>query len=353
MKRCLELAQNGFGTTSPNPMVGAVIVYNGKIIGEGWHRKSGEAHAEPNAINSVKNKDLLKESTIYVSLEPCSHFGKTPPCTDLIIEKGIPNVVIGIMDPFAKVCGNGINKLKQNGHNVTVGVLEKECEEQNKRFFNFQKKKRPYIILKWAETKDGFIDIKRNENSEKQPTWISNKYSQQLVHKWRNEEDAILVGTNTAINDNPKLNTRTWKGKNPIRVVLDKSLRIPNNYSLFDDSIKTIVITEKHHQNTNNTFYENLSFSKSFFLHELMSVLVKYNIQSIIIEGGKQTLQSFINNNLWDEARVFIGKNSFIDGVEAPIIDGSNFKLTNLTGDYLSVFTNIEKDNKITEYFDI
>jgi len=339
MNRCLELARNGFGTTSPNPMVGAVIVHDGKIIGEGWHRKAGEPHAEPNAINSVKNPELLKESTIYVSLEPCSHFGKTPPCTDLILEKEIPNIVIGIMDPFAKVCGNGINKLKQHGRNVTVGVLEKECEEINKRFFTVQKENRPYVILKWAETKDGFIDIVRDKDSENKPTWISNKYSQQLVHKWRSEEDAILVGTNTAINDNPKLNTRSWNGKNPTRVVLDRTLRIPNNYSLFDNSVKTIVITEKQKENTTNTFYETTNFSSTSFLKELMNILVKHNVQSIIIEGGNKTLQSFIDANIWDEARIFVGQNSFGNGIDAPKIEGKLILEQNIEGDKLQIFS--------------
>ena len=341
MTRCLELAQNGFGTTSPNPMVGAVIVNNGKIIGEGWHRKAGEPHAEPNAINSVKNPELLKESTIYVSLEPCSHFGKTPPCTDLILEKEIPNVVIGIMDPFAKVCGNGINKLKQHGRNVTVGVLEKECEEINKRFFTFQKENRPYIILKWAETKDGYIDIIRDEKSENKPTWISNKYSQQLVHKWRSEEDAILVGTNTAIKDNPKLNVRTWTGKNPTRVVLDRTLRIPTDYSLFDDTVKTIIITELTKENTANTYYETVNFSVETFVSDLIKVLEKHQIQSIIIEGGNKTLQTFIDSNIWDEARIFTGQNTFSNGVSAPKIEGGLISEQDIEGDKLRFFSNI------------
>lgn len=335
MRRCLELAENGLGTTSPNPMVGSVIVHNDKIIGEGWHRKAGEAHAEPNAINSVKNQELLSESTIYVSLEPCSHFGKTPPCTDLIIEKGIQNVVIGIMDPFAKVCGNGINKLKQQGHNVTVGVLEKECEVQNKRFFTFQKKKRPYIILKWAETNDGFIDIVRDDNDENKPTWISNKFSQQLVHKWRSEEDAILVGTNTAINDNPKLNTRSWVGKDPVRVVMDRTLRIPEDNFLFDDTIKTIVVTEKNRENLNNTIYEKIDFSEDKALEYLMNILVKHEIQSIIIEGGLHTLQSFIDSDLWDEARVFVGNNNFKKGIKAPVIFTDNQLIEKVGNDRL------------------
>lgn len=337
MKRCLELAENGFGTTSPNPMVGAVIVHNNKIIGEGWHKKSGEAHAEPNAINSVKDKSLLKKATIYVSLEPCSHFGKTPPCTDLIIENEIPKVVIGIMDPFAKVCGNGINKLKKHGHNVIVGVLEKECEVQNKRFFTFHKKNRPYIILKWAETKDGFIDIIRDKNSDNKPNWISNQYSQQNVHKLRSEEDAIFVGTNTAINDNPKLNTRSWAGKSPVRVVLDRQNRIPKDYSLFDGSIPTIVFTELSLENKTNLIYEKLDFSDKLFLNNLMNTLHSYNIQSIIIEGGLQSLQSFIDIDLWDEARVFVGDRSFGDGIKAPKIKSNNIIESKVGSDILKI----------------
>lgn len=224
MKRCIELAKNGLGTTYPNPLVGSVIVHDGKIIGEGWHKKAGEPHAEVNAVNSVKDKSLLKEATIYVSLEPCSHFGKTPPCCDLIIANKIPNVVVGTVDPFAKVAGNGIKKLIESGKNVTIGILEDECNELNKRFFTFHQKKRPYIILKWAETTDGFIAPISKE--EKSPVWITNPYSRQLVHKWRTEEQAILVGTNTVLDDNPKLDARDFSGNNPVRIVLDKSGKI-------------------------------------------------------------------------------------------------------------------------------
>ena len=220
IKRCIELAKNGLGATYPNPLVGSVIVYKNKIIGEGWHQKAGAPHAEVNAINSVKDESLLNKSTIYVSLEPCSHFGKTPPCSDLIIAKGIKKVIIGTVDPFAEVAGRGIKKLMEAGCEVQVGILEKECQDLNKRFFTFHQKKRPYIILKWAQTTDGFIAPKVQEKRE--PVWITNQYSKQLVHKWRSEEQAILVGTNTAIADNPKLNTRLWNGKNPVRVVIDK-----------------------------------------------------------------------------------------------------------------------------------
>jgi len=242
IKRCLQLSENGLGSTYPNPMVGSVIVYEDKIIGEGWHQKAGEAHAEVNAVNSVKNPELLKKSTIYVSLEPCSHFGKTPPCSDLIIAKGIKKVVVATVDPFAEVAGRGIKKLMEAGCDVMLGVLEKEAQHLNKRFFTFHNKKRPYIILKWAQSEDGFIaPLKREDRA---PVWISNRYSKQLVHKWRAEEQAILVGTTTAIDDNPKLNTRLHAGNNPTRVVIDRSGKIPAESAIFDGSIKTIVIAE-------------------------------------------------------------------------------------------------------------
>ena len=307
-------------------MVGSVIVHNDSIIGEGWHYQAGKPHAEVNAINSVKDKSLLKEATIYVSLEPCSHFGKTPPCANLIIQHQIPNVVIGCVDSFSEVSGKGIEKLKNNGCNVTIGVLEDECIELNKRFFTFHNKKRPHIILKWAESNDGFIAP--NNNSE--ITWITNTYSRQLVHKLRTEEQAILVGTNTAITDNPKLDARTWKGNNPIRIVLDRTLKIPTNNHLFDGSIKTIVITEIDEHNSENLFFETINFSKNIPL-QICEILYKHQLQSVIIEGGSRTLQSFIDANLWDEAHVFKGISIFKDGIKAPkfkryIIDSITIK---------------------------
>jgi diaminohydroxyphosphoribosylaminopyrimidine deaminase/5-amino-6-(5-phosphoribosylamino)uracil reductase len=267
IKRCIQLAKNGLGTTYPNPMVGCVIVLNDVIIGEGWHKKAGAPHAEVNAIESVKEKSLLKEATIYVSLEPCSHFGKTPPCANLIVEKGIKNVVIGIVDSNSKVSGKGVKHLKDNGCKVIVGVLEEECFGLNKRFFTFHNKKRPFIILKWAETKDGFIDKNRSEADDNSPNWISNQYSQQYVHKMRAEEQAILVGTNTALNDNPSLNVRSWVGENPIRVVLDSVSKIPANYNLLNGETKTIVFSETKHIIDS---YENVIFErKLMFLLEM------------------------------------------------------------------------------------
>ena len=250
MLRCIQLAENGLGNTYPNPLVGSVIVYKNKIIGEGWHYQSGMPHAEVNAIASVKNQSLLKDSTIYVSLEPCSHFGKTPPCANLIIEKGIKTVIIGSMDPNPKVAGNGIKFLKDHGSYVVERVLEKECNKLNKRFFTFFKKQRPYIILKWAETSDGFISPK--DKTEKRPVWITNKKSRQLVHKWRAEESSILIGTNTAIEDNPSLTTRDWEGNSPIRLVIDKSLKIPIDANVFNLRAKTIIITEVKKENEKN-----------------------------------------------------------------------------------------------------
>ena len=338
IKRCIKLAKNGLGATYPNPLVGSVIVHRDSIIGEGWHQKAGGPHAEVNAVNSVKDESLLKKSTIYVSLEPCSHYGKTPPCSDLIIAKGIKKVVIGTVDPFAEVAGRGIKKLMEAGCEVQVGVLEQECQDLNKRFFTFHQKKRPYIILKWAQTADGFIAPKIQEKRE--PVWITNQYSKQLVHKWRSEEQAILVGTNTAIADNPKLNTRLWKGENPVRVVIDKDLKIPQESALFDGTIKTIVLTENEKKSDNN----NLAFEKLDFQQDLPNqiceVLYRHNLQSVIIEGGAKTLQTFIDNNLWDEARVFTGISEFHKGVKAPEFSGKMFSKTTLERDTLKFYKN-------------
>lgn len=328
IKRCIELAKNGLGTTYPNPLVGSVIVYNNEIIGEGWHRKSGEPHAEVNAINSVKDKSLLSKSTIYVSLEPCSHFGKTPPCCDLIIANKIPNVVIGTIDPFAKVAGTGIKKLIEAGKNVTVGILEDECNELNKRFFTFHNKKRPYIILKWAESQDGFIAPLTKE--KKEPVWITNEFARQLVHKWRSEEQAILVGTNTVIEDNPSLTTRNWSGNHPIRIVLDQNNRISKESHIFDNQVKSITITK-----------ENINFNDNIAL-EITDFLFNEGIQSVIIEGGRQTLQTFIDANIWDEARVFRGEIYFKSGTKAPTISGENSKKEKILNDELLTFFNYD-----------
>ena len=335
----MQIAKNGIGTTRPNPSVGAVIVYQNKIIGEGFTSPHGENHAEVNAINAVENKSLLKEATIFVTLEPCSHFGKTPPCADLIVKHQLKQVIIGCLDSNSLVAGKGVSHLENAGINVIVGVLETECRMHHKRFFKVQENKRPYIILKWAETKDGFVaPIAKNEIK---PIFISNTYSQQLVHKLRSAEHAILVGTKTVLADNPKLNIRSWSGENPIRVVLDNTLRIPKNSNIFDGSTKTIIITSAKNKNivsSNNLIFEEIDFSKNI-AKQVCEVLSKYQIQSLIVEGGTQTLQSFIDEKLWDEAMVFVGNTSFVKGVKSPIIT-KEFKEEFIESDVLKRYTN-------------
>lgn len=350
MQRCLELAKNGFGKTYPNPMVGSVIVYMNKIIGEGWHQKSGEPHAEVNAINSVKDKSLLPKSTLYVNLEPCSHYGKTPPCADLIVKMKIKNVVIGTIDFNSEVHGKGILHLQKNGCNVTVGILEKDCHDLNIRFFTFHQKKRPYIILKWAETKNGFIFPKynhfieyKNKETDKNnlnPIWISNEYSLQLVHKWRTEEQAILVGTTTVLNDNPRLNAREFEGESPLRIVIDRELKIPEDFNFFDSSVSTLVFTENNNfKQKENLVFQIIDFSENV-VRQICEVLHQKNIQSVIVEGGTKTLQSFIDENLWDEARVFVGEINFEDGIKAPVIAGEKKKESAIWHDKLMIFQN-------------
>ena len=335
----MQIAKNGIGTTRPNPSVGAVIVYQNKIIGEGFTSPHGENHAEVNAINAVENKSLLKEATIFVTLEPCSHFGNTPPCADLIVKHQLKQVVIGCLDSNSLVAGKGVSHLENAGINVIVGVLETECRMHHKRFFKVQENKRPYIILKWAETNDGFVaPIAKNEIK---PIFISNTYSQQLVHKLRSAEHAILVGTKTVLADNPKLNIRSWSGENPIRVVLDNTLRIPKNSNILDGSAKTIVITASRDKNivsSNNLIFEEIDFSKNI-AKQVCEVLSKYQIQSLIVEGGTQTLQTFIDEKLWDEAMVFVGNTSFVKGVRSPIIT-KEFKEEFIESDVLKRYTN-------------
>ncbi|RMA64912.1 bifunctional diaminohydroxyphosphoribosylaminopyrimidine deaminase/5-amino-6-(5-phosphoribosylamino)uracil reductase RibD [Ulvibacter antarcticus] len=339
MRRCVQLAKNGLGTSYPNPLVGSVIVHNNMIIGEGWHYKSGMAHAEVNAIKSVSNPELLKDSTIYVSLEPCSHFGKTPPCSDLIIATGIKKVVIGSMDPNPKVAGRGIKKLTEAGCDVQFGVLIEDSDQLNKRFFTYHKKKRPFIILKWAQTKDGFIAPASDLRSKKEPVWITNTIAIQLSHKLRAEEQAILVGTQTVIDDNPSLTTREWKGSNPLRVVIDRTLRIPEDAFVFSNDAATFVVTEKEMTNRENIIYETLNFSENI-PQQLCKTLYNHNIQSIIIEGGATTLQSFIDTNLWDEALVFTGNSIFENGIKAPQLAVSASTETVVLDNYLHTFIN-------------
>jgi diaminohydroxyphosphoribosylaminopyrimidine deaminase/5-amino-6-(5-phosphoribosylamino)uracil reductase len=328
MLRCIQLAKNGLGTTYPNPLVGSVIVWDGRIIGEGWHYESGLGHAEVKAIFSVEDKDLLKKATIYVSLEPCSHHGKTPPCADLIIASGIKKVVVGSMDPNPKVAGKGILKLIVNGCDVITGVLKSECDELNKRFFTLHQRKRPFIFLKWAESADGFIaPLAAKRASKREPVWISNEYSRQLVHKTRTTEQAILVGTTTALLDNPALTARDWVGTNPLRVVIDRQLRLAEDVSVLDRKVKTIIITEKEKINKDNLFYEKIDFSENL-ASQICDLLYKYQIQSLIVEGGMKTLQTFIDEKLWDEALIFKGNVTFGNGIAAPKFHGNNLKTT-------------------------
>lgn len=296
MQRCIELALKAKGHTYPNPLVGSVIVHNGKIIGEGYHQKAGEPHAEINAINSVKNPELLPNSTIYVTLEPCSHFGKTPPCALKLKEIGFKIVVIGAMDTHEKVNGKGKNILEEAGIEVVTGVLENECRKLNKKFFTFHEKKRPFIILKWAESADGFMD------KDFKPTSVSNTLANQFVHQLRNDEHAILVGTQTALNDNPSLTTRNIAGKNPVRILIDFDLKVPRDFKIFNDEAKTIVINSV--KDSEEKHIKFIKADKDNFLQNLMNILYVEHIQSVIIEGGSKTLQTFIDQNLWDETVV-------------------------------------------------
>jgi diaminohydroxyphosphoribosylaminopyrimidine deaminase/5-amino-6-(5-phosphoribosylamino)uracil reductase len=369
MQRCLELAKKGAGKVAPNPMVGALLVQNNKIIAEGWHEYFGGPHAEVNCIGRGAPGDL-NDTTLYVSLEPCSHFGKTPPCTDLIIKHKIPKVIIGCRDPFKEVDGKGIEKLKAAGIEVEVGILENECKELNKRFFIFHTHHRPYVILKWAETGDGFIAPPPPEGEASpnpRPTgssgraseggalessisvksfgfsetrnppsggrgagsrlFITNEYSNRLVHQWRSEESSILVGTNTALQDDPELTTRLWPGDSPVRLVIDMELKLPHSLHLFDKQVKTIVFNKiKHEENENLVFYQVTE--EVGLVHQMMNALYQMNIQSVIVEGGARLLQSFIDEGIWDEARVLVngelaignGQSAKGRGLSAPVL---------------------------------
>lgn len=320
MSRAIELAKLGMGRVAPNPMVGCVIVHNGLIIGEGYHRKYGEAHAEVNAINSVKNPSLLCESTMYVTLEPCSHFGKTPPCANLIVEKKIPRVIVGTVDTNEKVSGRGLERLKNTGIEVIAGILKEECDRMNRRFLTVNEKKRPYIILKWAQTEDGFIDRLRDEEEFGQPTWITNDLSRIAVHKMRSDEAAILVGTNTALKDNPSLTVRYWNGNHPLRMVLDRRGILPESCALLDQSTETLVFTEIEKPSKPNLEYVRIDFGPRM-LEEINAILSGRGIQSLLVEGGKALLESYMREGLWDEARVYIGNKRFGSGIKAPETD--------------------------------
>jgi diaminohydroxyphosphoribosylaminopyrimidine deaminase/5-amino-6-(5-phosphoribosylamino)uracil reductase len=332
IQRCIQLAEPAAGHVAPNPMVGAVLVHDEQIIGEGYHQQYGEAHAEVNCIADAQTRlagkpfsNIIAQSTLYVSLEPCAHYGKTPPCADLIIRHKIPKVVIGCRDPFKEVDGKGIEKLKAAGVEVIDGVLEKECKELNKRFFTFHTQHRPYIILKWAETGDGFIAASPQrrgayENSAIERLFISNEYSNRLIHKWRSEEAAILVGTNTAIDDNPELTTRLWPGNSPVRLVVDMHLRLPSFLKVFDKRIKTIIFNSARHEEDGNLLYYQVTEDVSV-VHQIVNALYHLKIQSVIVEGGAKLLQSFIDEETWDEARVITNRELAIgEGLPAPLL---------------------------------
>ncbi len=317
MQRCLQLAALGAGNTAPNPMVGAVLVHNNVIIGEGYHRQYGQPHAEVNCINSVKEKDkaLIKESTLYVSLEPCAHFGKTPPCADLIVAMQIPKVVIGCSDSFASVNGKGIDKLKAVGIAVTVGVLEKEARHLNRRFFTFHEKQRPYIILKWAQS-----DNRQIANADLSKVFISNAFTNRLVHKWRSEEAAIMIGANTALHDNPSLTNRYWGGNNPVRIVLDLRLKVPSTHGLFSGTAKTIVFNQLKEEEKDTVVYRKLEGGGSF-IKRILFHLHEMKILSVLVEGGAQLLQSFIDEGYWDEAIEITNEQLIIEnGLAAPVL---------------------------------
>lgn len=348
MQRCLQLAQKGEGYTNPNPMVGAVVVHNDVVIGEGYHRKYGEPHAEVNAICSVKTPWLLSESTLYVSLEPCSHYGKTPPCAELIVSKKIPRVVVAVQDPNPRVAGNGIRILREAGVDVTVGILEEEARELNRFFFVNQLQHRPYIVLKWAQSKDGFMDKKREAAAENPPEILSNSLTQSIVHKFRTSLQGIMVGTNTAILDNPRLTARKWSGNNPVRITLDRELKIPSDSLIFSHEARTIVFTEKkplNYSEKENVQYIAIDFTSNTNA-QILNYLFNEKIQSVLIEGGATLLASFIKQGLWDEAFVEISEKRLSSGIKAPEIQGIELSAKR----YLDSIQ-IHLKNKITRNF--
>ena len=338
MRRCFELARKGLGLTKANPLVGCIIVHNDQIIGEGYHKKFGGPHAEVNAIRSVKLPALLSESTLYCSLEPCSHHGKTPPCSMLIRQKGIKRVVISNLDPFPSVNGKGIRHLKESGIQVDTGCLEEEGKYVNRRFFHYINYRRPYVILKWAQTADGFIDLEREPGDQEGPRWISNEVSRTLVHKWRSEESAIMVGTNTILSDNPRLDVRRWSGEHPVRITLDRNGRLVENAHILDGSKDTIVFTglERNYSGKIQTVHADPSYQ----LVDVMEELFDRQIVSVLVEGGATLHNSFLESGLWDEARVFTGKMFFTQGVKAPDIGTEADEIIDLGDTKLEVYKN-------------
>lgn len=337
MQRCLELAAKGFGNAAPNPMVGCVIVCDDKIIAEGFHEKFGAPHAEPNAISKVSD-ELLKKSTLYVNLEPCSHFGKTPPCADLIISKGIRKVVVGNLDPNPLVAGKGIQKLEEAGIEVSHGILDQECRELNKRFLTFYEKKRPYIILKWAQTQDGFISQwPLPENKE--DNWITGNESKALSHQWRSQEQAILIGYNTLVNDDPLLTTRLVNGNSPLRLVLARELNLPQQLNVFNKDAKTIIFNSLKSELKHFVEYVKIDWASK--VTDVLDFCHSRQISSIIVEGGTNTIYQFMNQNLWDEARVFVNPHKpFVHGIPAPEINLDAASSIEVGKDLLYLFKN-------------
>ena len=335
MHRCLDLAQKGLGTTYPNPLVGAVIVYQDNIIGEGWHQEAGGPHAEVTAINNVQDKSLLSKSTLYVNLEPCSHHGKTPPCVDLIKSHSIPKIVVGSLDPNPKVSGKGIATLQKWGCEVIQGVLNNEADFLNRRFFTYHIQKRPYILLKWAETEDGFIAPLQETKEKPQVFWISNTLSRQRVHQWRSQETALLIGVQTLIYDNPNLTTRHWKGPNPLRIVLDPTNRTPKNATVNRDENPTLFFNREKLISSGNKIHIQL---KPFTLENVLAYCYSKEIQSILVEGGKVTLERFIKEGLWDEARVFKANKILKTGIAAPLFEFEENLKETIGGDVLKTY---------------
>lgn len=339
MRRCLELASKAGGLTYPNPMVGSVIVHEGKIVGEGFHLKAGGPHAEIIAINNVSDKSKLKSSTLYVNLEPCSHFGKTPPCADFIISSSIPRVVIGTIDTSEKVSGEGLTRLRDSGCEVITGIVEEECRRLNRRFFTFYEKKRPYITLKWAQSADGYLDIFRSENHTIEPNWITGKPERVLVHKWRASEQAILVGAGTVRADGPRLNVRDWKGSDPLRIILSSSGELNGGFSVNETNGTVLVFTHNTNADILNGTKVTLNDSEPSAL-QISRYLFNTGIQSLLIEGGAEVLNHFISTSFWDEARIFTGENYFKEGVKASLIKGELFSRSTFTSSSLEVYLN-------------
>ena len=338
MERCLFLAKKGLGNTYPNPLVGCVIVCEGKIIAEGWHKKAGANHAEREAIMKIKDQSLLSKSSLFVNLEPCDHYGKTPPCTDLILEMKIPRVIIGCLDQNKRVLGKGLKKLKQAGCEVKIGVLKSKCKKLNRRFFSFHQKKRPYVILKWAESLDGFIAPK--ENLKKY--WLTNPLSKQRVHQWRSQEQSIMIGVQTVLDDNPKLDTRLWNGKNPVPVVIDPSQKLSKIDENFNLMKKKFITIKNQNRNKNK---DQLSIKAQ----EILDQLFNNSLQSVIIEGGTKTLQNFIDAELWDEVRIFVTKEKLISGLKGPVFKrNANYNSSKISEDTLLTY---HKDSIISNNF--